>query len=1453
MLNSIIQFSIRNKLIIGILILALIIWGTYNITQLPIDAVPDITNNQVQVLTIAPSQAALDIERLVTFPVEQTMATIPGIIEIRSFSRFGLSVVTIVFTDNTDVYWARQQVSERLTEAKKQIPPGVGTPEMAPVTTGLGEIYQYIVDVKPGFEDKFTIMELRTIQDWIVRRQLLGTKGVADVASFGGYLKQYEIALDPEKLRSLQLSISDVFTALENNNQNTGGAYIEKNSNAYFIRSEGLVKSEEDLNSIVVRTSPTGIPLLIRDVGTIKLGHAIRFGAMTKNGKKETVGAVVMMLKGANSSEVIANVKERIAQIEKTLPEGVTIEPFLDRTKLVNQAIHTVTKNLAEGALIVIFVLVLILGNLRAGLVVASVIPLAMLFAISMMNLFGVSGNLMSLGAIDFGLIVDGAVIIVEATLHHIATSGFKVRISQEQMDEEVGISAKKMMNAAAFGQIIILIVYLPILSLVGIEGKMFKPMAQTVIFAIMGAFILSLTYVPLASSLFLSRNPIHKKNISDRLVEQLHKWYEPILHWALDKKTLVVGAAGLLLAIGIYIFTTLGGEFLPELDEGDFAVDTRILTGSSLTSTVDATLLGEKVLLENFPEVEKVIAKIGSAEIPTDPMPLEAADMMVIMKKKSDWVTAKTKDEMIQKMQDVLQQNVPGVWFGFQHPIQMRFNELMTGARQDVVIKVYGEDLNMLTRYAEQIAKLTTTIEGTQDLFTESITGLPQIIIRMRRDQLARFGITIKQVNEVINTAMAGQSAGLLFEGEKRFDIVVRLDIQNRQSVDDVRNLYLTTSTGLHIPLSQVAHVTLEVGPNQIQRDDAKRRIAVGFNTRGRDVESIVQELQEKVKSQVKFSPGYFVTYGGTFKNLQEARSRLLVAVPVALVLIFILLYFTFGSIKQGLMIYSAIPLSAIGGIVALWIRGMPFSISAGVGFIALFGVAVLNGIVLIAEFNRLKKGGIHDLKQIIMIGTSTRLRPVMMTALVASLGFLPMALSQGSGAEVQKPLATVVIGGLVSATILTLIVLPVLYYFEESFSARKINSKVIVTLILGALCLAPGGYAQDTKPSLTESITWAIEKNPSVQASLLDTERQTTLKGTSADIPKTDISLLHGQYNSFQKNDNNIAISQSIPFPTTFTAAGALNRELIKSFVLKESITKNEITYQVKQVFNQLLYLKSRQRTLLQQDSLLNDLSRAAALQYKTGEGTLLTSMLAETQGLEMKNQYARNQADIQITLNHLQLLCQSPGITDVEGDLESFINESGIDTTFLSENPMLAYGKQQVEVASRQKKVETSRLLPDLKLGYFTQTLIGTQNLNGQDQYFGSDYWFQGFQVGISLPLWFVPHTSRIKAADLSIKVARKNQDANELRLSQQYNQAIREAVKNRTSVAYYIDKALPTANLITRQSRKAFESGELDFTTLLLNLRQALSIHEGYLTSLQQYNQSIITLQYLNGNN
>lgn len=1452
MLNKIIQFSIKNKLIIGLFTLALVVWGSYSVTKLSIDAVPDITNNQVQVITVVPSMSAQDAERFITFPVEQTMATIPGIEEIRSFSRFGLSVVTIVFKDEIDVYWARQQVNERLSEAKNQIPPGTGTPYMAPVTTGLGEIYQYVIHPKKGYEKKYTAMELRTIQDWIVRRQLLGTEGVADVSSFGGYLKQYEIALDPDRLSSMKVSVSDIFTALEKNNQNTGGAYIDRKPNAYFIRSEGLLENAGDIENIVVKTNNDGTPVLIRHVAEVQLGHAVRYGAMTRNTQGEVVGAIVMMLKGENSSKVINNVKERIAKIEKSLPEGIEIEPYLDRTKLVNNAIHTVSKNLIEGALIVIFVLVLLLGNLRAGLVVASVIPLAMLFAISLMNIFGVSGNLMSLGAIDFGLIVDGAVIIVEATMHHLFIAKAGHRLTQNEMDDEVYHSAKKMMSSAAFGEIIILIVYLPILALVGVEGKMFKPMAQTVSFAILGAFILSLTYVPMISALVLSKKVEHKRNISDKIIDFFHRIYAPALRFSLKNKAVVLIIAFSLFIGSLILFSGLGAEFIPTLDEGDFAVETRIMTGGSLSQSIETATKASDILLKNFPEVKEVIGKIGSSEIPVDPMPIEACDLIIVLKEKDEWTSAETRDELAEKMSRALE-TLPGVTFGFQQPIQMRFNELMTGARQDVVVKVYGEDLEMLTQYANRIGKAAKSINGAVDIYVEKMTGLPQIVVKYDRDRLAQFGLNTEDVNRVINSGFAGESAGLVFEGEKRFDLVIRLAKENRGSMEDIKNLYVTAPNGSRVPVLQLADVQMQSGPNQIQRDDAKRRITIGFNVRGRDVESIVKELQQKIDKDVKFAPGYFVTFGGTFENLVEARNRLSIAVPVALLLIFILLFFTFGSVKYGLLIFTAIPLSAIGGVFALWLRDMPFSISAGIGFIALFGVAVLNGIVLIGEFNRLKKTGMKNLHKIIISGTFTRLRPVIMTAAVASLGFLPMALSNTAGAEVQRPLATVVIGGLITATLLTLLVLPILYYFFENLRIRrpKLGKTSVSALIFISLFFTLKLNAQTQTLTLDEALKKALENNASIKSSGRLINYQQQLKQTSTDIGKTSLSLMHGQYNSI-KTDNSFTITQNIPFPTVFTSQNALGNARVKGAELNLNASKNELTKSVKHTYYQLLYLQALHQLLLQQDSIFSGFEKAASTRYRVGETNLLEKANAETQAVESKNQVLQNNADLEIYTFELQaLLNTKEQIKIAEDNLQKREFNIPGDEVVTSKNPFLALLKQEIEIAQKAKNAEVSRALPDFTLGYFNQSLIGFQNVNGQEIYYDASKRFTGFQLGVSIPLWFIPEATKIKAATINKEIAENNLAYAETKLHAQYKQAIQEYLKSKNSLEYYEKNALPNADLIITQSQKAFKAGEIGYVEYLYGIRNAISIKSNHLQALNQYNQAIIQLEYLAG--
>jgi cobalt-zinc-cadmium resistance protein CzcA len=1448
MLDKIIAFSIHNKLVVGLFTLGLIVWGTYSLTQLPIDAVPDITNNQAQIITVSPSLAAQEIERLVTFPVEQTMATIPSILEVRSISRFGLSIVTIVFKDKTDIYWARQQISERLAEAKSKIPPGVGNPELAPVTTGLGEIYQYTLHAKEGYEKKYDATELRSIQDWIVRRQLLGVQGVADVSSFGGFVKQYEIALEPSKLLSIDVSINEVFTALQKNNQNTGGAYIEKNPNAYFIRSEGLISSIKDIEAIVIKNTSQGIPVLLRDVAKVQYGHANRFGAMTYDDKGEVVGAIVMMLKGENSNKVIDNVKTRVAQIEKTLPEGVVIEPFLDRSRLVDRAIGTVQKNLLEGALIVIFVLVLFLGNFRAGMIVASVIPLAMLFAISMMHLFGVSGNLMSLGAIDFGLIVDGAVIIVEATLHHLMKRKGD-RLSQNEMDIEVYDSAKKIRSSAAFGEIIILIVYLPILALSGIEGKMFGPMAQTVSFAILGAFILSLTYVPMVSALFLSKQISTKRTISDRMMDFFQRIYTPLINAALKKKALVLSITLALFILTLTLFSSMGGEFMPTLEEGDFAVETRVLTGSSMERTIEASTKAGAILKAQFPEVKSVVAKIGSSEIPTDPMPIEACDLMIILKDKDEWTSAETREELAEKMAEALEA-IPGVTFGFQQPIQMRFNELMSGARQDVAIKIFGEDLEQLTQIAKKVSKQVQSTEGAQDLYVEEVSGLPQIVIRYHREKMAQFGLNIEDINTVVQTAFAGQAAGIVYEGEKRFDLVLRLDKGNRKSVEDVQNLFITAPNGTHLPLNQVADVKVELGPNQIQREDAKRRLTIGFNVRGRDVQSIVKEVEQKIKSNVKMPAGYYVTYGGQFENLVEAKQRLSVAVPIALLLILLLLYFTFHSFKQSILIFTAIPLSAIGGVFALLLRDMPFSISAGVGFIALFGVAVLNGIVLIGEFNRLKKSGMTDVHEIVLKGTRIRLRPVLMTAMVASLGFIPMAISSGAGGEVQKPLATVVIGGLISATLLTLIVLPLLYiYFEKGMKTNKISvGAAVIALLFFALSSV---QAQDVSVySLEQCMQEAMKNNPSLKAKMQEVEWQQKLKQTSTDIGKTDVTLLYGQYNSNITSDNNFTVSQTLPFPTLFSSNIAYHNAQIKGSEWSAAITKNELLFNVKSVYAHLQFLHAYQVLLLQQDSAFTEFARVAALRFSNGESTLLEKMSAESRLQEVRNALFQNKSDIEIYFTHLRTLMNSNVVFSIPQNVFQKVDLTLSGDSAYANNPRVKYFEQQIEIAEAAKKVEMNKMLPDITLGYFNQTLIGNPIDNG---FATSINRFQGVQVGLSIPLWFVPHTAKTSAAKINEEIATSNLQAQQNAIEGEYQQMLREYLKWKNTLSYYEVSQLPQSRLIAQQSQKAFKAGEIGYFEHSQNLMQVLQIQSAYLNTLHQYNQSVYKIQFITAAN
>jgi len=1460
MIEYIISFSIKNKFIVGLFVMALIGWGTYSLTKLPIDAIPDITNNQVQVISLAPSLAVQEVESFITSPIEIAVANIPNIIELRSISRLGLSVITVVFKDGVDVYWARQQLSERLKEAEEAIPAGLAKIELAPISSGLGEIYQYRLAVEKGFEKKYTPMELRTIQDWVVRREMLGTSGIADINSYGGFVKQYEVAVNPERLRGMNLTLTDIFEALERNNENTGSAYLDKKPTAFFIRGIGLVKSLEDIEKIVVKNNPSGIPVLIRDVATVQYGSATRYGAFVVD-TTEAVGGVVMMLKGANAHEVIENVELRIQSIQKSLPKGVTIEPFLNRSDLVSRAIGTVSKNLIEGALIVIFILVLLLGNMRAGLIVASVIPLSMLFAISLMNLFGVSGNLMSLGAIDFGLIVDGAVIIVESVVHRITMSKHHhqgvTRLSQQQMDENVFESAKSMMSSATFGQIIILIVYLPIMALIGIEGKMFRPMAQVVAFALLGAALLSLTYVPMVSALFLSKKTEHKRNFSDKLMDWFHRAFNPIISFALSRKLLVSVSAIVLFLFSLFMFTRLGGEFIPQLEEGDLAAGVITLQGGSLTNTVEQVEKANKILLENFPEIKHTVCKIGAGEIPTDPTPMETGDYIITLKPKSEWTSAKTREELVAKMEESL---IPlaGVKFEFQQPIQMRFNELMTGSKQDIAIKIFGDNLNILSQKASNIEKIIQIVNGVEDINVEKVTGLAQVQVEYNRDRLAQYGLSVEEANRTLRAAFAGSQAGVVFDEEKRFGLVVRLDKDYRKNLDDVKNLSVSLPNGGQIPFDQIANIEIKSGPAQVSRENTKRRITIGFNVRNRDVQSVINEVAKQIDIKIQLPTGYYVTYGGQFQNLQAAKARLAIAVPVALLLIFVLLFFTFHSVKQTLLIYTAVPMSAIGGVFALWLRDMNFSISAGVGFIALFGVAVLNGIVLIAEFNRLEKEGITDITERIKKGLHTRLRPVITTAAVASLGFLPMALSTSAGAEVQKPLATVVIGGLITATFLTLVILPVFYIFFSSVSFKMFfKSKSVKTLSLLFLLIVGSSFFNTTKAqhtntiNLHQAIQMALDSNLAIRSSAFSVDVQKSLKGASWDLPKTTIDGQQGQFNSYSK-DNSFTLSQSFAFPTVYINQNKLANANVKSSEWQMKVSQLEIATQVKQVYWQLTYLHSKQKLFAYQDSLYAGFLRAAELRAKLGETNRLEMITARSQSLEVKNQLQQVKADLTISEQKLQSLLNTEtalALRDTVLHRADFYPMT--DSLALSGNPSVGYVKQQVEISRFEKKVEQSRLMPDFSIGYFSQTLKGTQEINGIPRTFGAGDRFTGIQAGISIPLWFVPYRAKTKAAELKTQVAQTNAEYYSKSLLGNYRSLLGEYAKFSNSVNYYEKQAIPEAGLIIDQATRSYKAGAMDYLEYILNLSRALSIKQNYLDALNNYNQTIISIEYFTG--
>jgi cobalt-zinc-cadmium resistance protein CzcA len=1489
MLSKIIAASVRNKLIVGLLLLGLIAWGGFSAANLPLDAIPDVTNNQVQVITQSPALAAQEVEQMLTIPLELQLRTIPGVTEIRSISRFGLSVITVVFPDGVDTYRTRQLVAEKLKDAEADLVAGSGTPGMAPITTGLGEIYQYSLRVAPGYERKFSLAELRDVQDWLVKRRLAGTPGVVDVSSFGGYVRQYEVAVDPARLAANDVTTAELYQALQDNNGNTGGSYLERGPNAYFIRGEGRVTSLADLGATVIKQAAQGQPLLVRDVATVRMGHAVRYGAMTRNGQGETVGGIVLMLKGASSENTIKNVKTRVAEIQKTLPKGVIIQPFLDRTKLVDKAIATVEHNLIEGGVIVLAVLLLLLGNWRAAVVVALMIPLCMLFALGLMSVFGVSANLMSLGALDFGLIVDGAVIIVEAVIFHLVHQ--RKEAAHETMDDITEHAATRLMSSALFGQFIILIVYFPILSLVGIEGKMFRPMALTVSFAIIGAMLLCLTYVPAATAWALKKDIKEEGTLAYRIMKFLHRGYDPIIRWALRARWLVAGGAVALLVLAGFIFSGMGGEFIPQLDEGDFALNVTLAPGSSLSQTVATNTKVQQILLKQFPEIEQIVGKSGTSEIPTDPMSLEDSDEMIILKDRSLWTSASSREELANKMRQALAA-VPGVTLEFQQPIQMRFNELISGVKSDVSIKIFGDDLGILYEKANQAADLIRPLGGVGDLKVEQIAALPQMRVRYDRQKLAQYGLKVSDLNTLLRSSFAGDVAGQVYEGERRYDLVVRLDSAHREGLSNLRDLYVDTPGGQKIPLDEVAQVAYFNAPTQISRDDARRRINIGINVRGRDVQSLVEEIQGKLSGQLALPPGYTLTYGGQFENLIKAKQRLAVAVPVSLLLIFMLLYLSFRSVKQALLIFTGVPLATIGGIIALWLRGMPFSISAGVGFIALFGVAVLNGIVLLASLNELAAEGVRQVRERVLRATEERFRPVILTASVASLGFLPMALSTSAGAEVQKPLATVVIGGLISATLLTLVVLPVLYSFftkddepspevaaaaeEAAKHAAEVGEAppadpaapgaplvpspaagpkapsptpaAVATAVLLALLGALGpAHAQNTlgstagqPQSLGQALQTAGAQNQSLRNAGLQTQQQQALIRTGVELPRTVVDFQVGQVSS-NLTDNTFNVIQQAAFPGVYLAQRKLLQGQGATAEQQAAVSRRSLVQSIRSNYYGLLVSYRRVALLRRQDSLYRRAARAALIRYKVGETNRLEQVAAEARRLEIENRLLTTLSDLEVQREQLGQLLGSPGAAAVDTTQVLIAPLAPADTAALSpeSNPTLGLLRQQIAVSQLQTRVEQLRRLPDLRAGYFQQTIRPEFSA------------LRVAQLGLAIPLLGQAGRARVAAARLGEQVAQGQLAYTTSQLSTQLSTLRRQLRRAQASLDYYQRTALPQAQLILSTAEKSFRAGDIDYVTYVVNTDPAWQIQSNYLDQAQRYNELVVSIQALTG--
>jgi len=1434
MIKKIIGLSVQNKFVVLLFTTALTIWGFFAMKNLSIDAVPDITNNQVQVVTISPSLAPQEVEQFITYPIEMTMANVQGVDNIRSISRYGLSVVTIVFHDNVPILKARQLVSEMLITAAGEIPEAYGTPELMPITTGLGEIYQYTLELEPGYENRYDITELRTIHDWIVKRQLSGIPGVVEISGFGGYLKQYEVAINPSILHEHDISIHEILEALEANNQNTGGSYIEDGPYASYIRAEGLLQTLKDIEKIVI-TNRNGVPVLIKDVANVRFGHPVRYGAMTKDGKGETVGGITLMLKGANANQVIERVKERVDEVSQSLPEGVVIKPYLDRSELVGRVIKTISTNLTEAAIIVLIVLVLLLGNLRAGLLTASVIPLSLFFAFSLMNIFGVTASIMSLGAIDFGLIVDGTVIIVEGVLFYLHHHSLGKRFTSTEFDKAITTSAGNVGKSAAFGVAIILIVYFPILSLSGIEGKMFKPMAITIGFALIGSLLLSVTYVPVMASLIFSKNNKAENNFSDKIVAAITSFFMPLVKFGLKRKVLALFSAVALFIGSLMLFGKLGAVFIPNLEEGDLAMQMTLPPGSSLSESIKLSTIAEKRLLEKFPEVKSVVSKIGTAEVPTDPMAIEDADIMIVMKERDEWVTTDNREEMISLMKTEVE-SILGAEFNFTQPIQLRFNELLTGAKSDVVIKIFGDDLSVLFDKANEVAGLIAGVQGAGDIKVEQVEGLPQVVYTYNRSKLAQYGLKVAELNDIIRTAYAGENIGVIFEGERRFDLVVRLLPGFRSHLESINRLFVKTASGIKIPLSELINVEYKEGPMQIARDNTRRRITVGINVRNRDIKSLVTEVQGKLSQSLKLPPGYNITYGGEFENLQAASNRLMMVLPVALGLIFILLFFTFNSLKQAAIIYGTIPLSIVGGILGLFTRGLPFSISAGIGFIALFGVAVLNGIVMINQFNLLKEQGINDLKERIMKGVETVVRPVSLTTLVATLGFIPMAISTQAGAEVQRPLATVVISGLLFASVLTMMIVPILYAYSEKPKRKNLRGKGATVMVLLFGLSGLNNVKAQTTVDLQQAFKIAEENNLLIKSGQLSIDEAVELKKSSFNLGSTEMGVEYGQINS-EMQDYAISIGQNFGNLFQKAAESKYGKLEVQKQHIQQELRIKELKQRISMVFYSWQAQFNKVELLQSVYEEFSSYSKLADLRYKTGYSNQLEKMSLETKFNNLNVMLKQEKVALNNITKEFNFLLNSDTVLLPEKQpIENILlSTNNFNEETLDSHPTVSLQENEISLAIQEKKVYQNAFLPELSLGYFNQQIDGTTG-------------FSGVQAGIAIPI-FGGNSKKAAAADINAQKSKNELSYLQKQLKTEYDKLYAQYTNLLEQYNYFNNSAIPNANELQRNANLLYKNGEIGYVEYLQGLEQAVDIKIEYLNIIKELRNTESTLVFL----